>query len=114
MLMYKIHITPIHKTQSFCKNYLGGIPLIIQIFYKNILKECFFHNVLDGRYEIHLYSYETGLNEDIIFFIDFNNGIRRINGHFSAITGKDGKKYSDNIINEDNMILLTLKTVMTK
>ena len=94
---------------DFRGSYSGGKTLIIQIFYKSILKECFFHNVLDGRYELHLYSYETGLNEDINFFIDFNNGIRRINGHFSAITGKDGKEYSDNVINEDNMVLLTLK-----
>ena len=83
--------------------------MIVQMFYKNILKECFFQNILDGRYELYLYSYETGLNEDIEFYIDINNGIRRVNGRFSAVAGKDGKEYNDNIINEDSLVLLNLR-----
>lgn len=55
--------------------------MIIQVYINYIVKEYFFaDNVMDGRYKLQLYTQETGLDNDIEFYIDVNNGVKRIAG----------------------------------
>ena len=55
--------------------------MFVQIFINDIVKTNFFSdNIKDGRHKLQLYSSETGLDEDIEFYIDINNDIKRLTG----------------------------------
>lgn len=84
--------------------------MIVQIFFKDIVKEFYFQNVLDGRHIINIYTFETGLNEDIEFFIDINNGIRRIGGKSVAVLN-EVEDDDSSIINEDEIKVIKIKNI---
>ncbi len=78
--------------------------MIVQVFYKDIVKEFYFRNTMDGRNTVCLYSYETGLDEDIEFFIEVNNGVRRIAGKNIFVSGKKNSE-DENIITENKLMV---------
>lgn len=86
--------------------------MIAQIFFRDIMKVFYFHNVLDGRHIINIYSYETGLNEDLEFFLDINNGIIRIGGKNITIVDKDADSDDAYIVYEDQIKLIRVRNVI--
>lgn len=79
--------------------------MIVQVFYKDIMKEFYFRNIMDGRNSIYLYSYETGLDEDVEFFIEINNGVRRIAGKNISVLGKKNGE-DENVIIENKLMVV--------
>lgn len=89
--------------------------MLVQVFFRNILKEFYFHNILDGRNFLFLYSYETGLKEDLELIIDINNGIRHVNEKNIDITDFSEKVGNDPLVLNDNILFLAkLKNINEK
>lgn len=83
------------------------ILVIVRIYIKNIVKEYFFtDNVMDGRHRLQLYAKETGLDNDIEFYIDVNNGVKRITGKSVSVISNESKNDTDTVVETDKKILL--------
>ena len=85
--------------------------MIAQVFFRDIVKEFYFHNMMDGRHIINIYSYETGLKEDLEFFIDINNGVRRIGGKNVTIIKANEDTDDNSVINDDKLKLIKIKNI---
>ncbi len=81
--------------------------MIIQVYINDIVKEYFFaDNVMDGRYKLQLYTQETGLDNDIEFYIDVNNGVKRIAGREVNVILNKFKNDTDTVIEPNNNVVL--------
>lgn len=81
--------------------------MIIQVYINNIVKEYFYSdNVMDGRYKLQLYMRETGLGNDIEFYIDVNNGVKRIAGKTVTVELNECNNDKDSVIENDRKVIL--------
>ena len=83
--------------------------MIIQLFFKDIMKEYFFQNIMDGRYTVNLYSHESNLGDDIEIIIDINNGIWKINEKNVSVYDENGKLSSDYELKADKITMIKSK-----
>lgn len=83
--------------------------MIIKVFYDKILKEFYFRDTIDSKNYLCLYSYETGLSHDIEFFIDINNGDRKITGKNIFIVSNDNMENEINSLEYDKAIIIESK-----
>ncbi len=83
--------------------------MTIQIFFKDIMKEYFFQNIMDGRHSIDLYSYESGLPEDVELFIDINNGVWKVNEKNILVYDNNGNICNDYELKTDEILLVKTK-----
>jgi len=73
------------------------------------MKEYFFQNIMDGRYSISIYSYESGLTDDIEIIIDINNGLWRINEKNILVYDEVGNISSDYELKIDKIMMFKSK-----
>ncbi|MGN1318655.1 MAG: type VII secretion protein EssC [Lachnospirales bacterium] len=85
--------------------------MIVQVFFRDILKEFYFQNILDGRHVLNIYSHETDLKDDIEIIIDVNNGIRHINEKNITIVDNGDGEEDIAIIKNDRLLLAKIKNI---
>lgn len=83
--------------------------MIVQVFYNDVLKEYYFQNILDGRHQFVFYPEETGFKENIEFYIDINNGIRRVNGKNIVSVRDNHSNEIEPVLEVDRMTLVSIR-----